>query len=251
MANVDAPRRPEPAAHYRVFVKRAIVTALRSVFTSEYPDPEFRNMFISADYPQEKIKYPLVIVKFNPGVLMNAGVGHEEMQFDENGHYRKFYHSRFEGSIELHTYALSSFSQDILSDSLDDLIRHGKLQSLTNQFYETIFDEFGNGGQLMFQSDLITDLGVSVGKPFWNPEDTLLYMGGHSIVCHGAFYSTGQSELSAFFDRISILPYIDSEPTPAGDIEITAPWAPVPEPYEDFGQVSLRAEISGDDLKTP
>lgn len=250
MANVDQPRRPEPAAHYRVFVKRAIVTALRSVFTAEYPDPEFRNMWISTEYPLEKISYPLVIVKFNAGTLMNAGVGHEEMAFDENGHWTKYYHSRFEGSLELHTYALSSFSQDLLSDSIDDLIRHGKLQTLTNQFYETIFDDYGNGGQLMLQTDQITDLGVSVGKPFWNPEDTLVYMGGHSMVCHGAFYSTGQSELSAFFDRIVILPYIEGEEVPAGQIDITAPWAPTPPSYEDMWQVRMDAEIEADEEYT-
>src|SRR4051812_5611742 len=115
------PIRPEPAAHFKTFVKRAIVTALRSVFTDAYPNTEFRNLPVLLEYPQAKIKYPLMIVKFNDGDIMNAGVGHEEWAFDVNGQYRKYFHYRFEGSLEFHLYTLSSLSQDLLSDSLIDV----------------------------------------------------------------------------------------------------------------------------------
>lgn len=241
------PIRPEPAAHFKTFVKRAIVTALRSVFTDAYPNTEFRNLPVLLEYPQAKIKYPLMIVKFNDGDIMNAGVGHEEWAFDINGQYRKYFHYRFEGSLEFHLYTLSSLSQDLLSDSLIDVIAFGKLQSLTNEFYNTVFDEYANGGQLMLRTDLIQSLGVSVGKPFWNPEDTVLYEGGYTIACHGGFFSTGDDPVHAFFDTIHILPYIEGEERPAGEIDVFWPG----EADTDMATVRLHAVVDGDEDYTP
>lgn len=242
---INIPRRPETAAKYKTFVNRAVVTALRSVYTDQYPDKQFRNLPIYLQYPQEKIQYPIMIVRFVDQNIQNAGVGHQEWAFDANGLWQKWYHYRFEGTLEFHLYTLSSLDQDIMADTLIELIAFGKLQDLTDQFYQQIFDEYNNGGQLMLQTDMITSMGVSVGKPFWEPEDTLLYQGGYQIVCHGAFYSTGNTELAAFLDHITVLPYIDGEPVPAGDIEVDVPW-PGGNTWTDMGQVSLQAAISAD-----
>lgn len=243
---VTPPKRIEHAARFKTFVKRTMVTAMRSVFTDQYPDPEFRNMPVLTEYPVEKIRYPMMIVKFNAGRNMNAGVGHEEMHFDDEGQYRKFFHRRFEGTIEFHMYTLSSLSQDNLSDAVSEVIAFGRLQNLTDQFYQTIFDDYNNGGQLMFQSDVIDDLGVSVGKPFWNPEDQLLYQGGLSVVCHGGFFSTGESELNAFLDGIVIHPYIQGqEDQYVGEIDV--PWVPVPPTSEDFSTVRENSVVDGDE----
>lgn len=248
---VVKPLRPEPANAFKTFVKRSIVTALRAVYTDAYPNKELRNLQITLEYPQKKIQNSFVLVKFNSGTLMNAGVGHEEMHFDAEGVWRKFHHSRFEGTLEFHLYTLSSLSQDLLYDSLVEIIRHGTLQTLTDQFYQTIFDEYANGGQLMLNTDVIDDLGLSVGPPFWNPEDTLLYMGGMSMVCHGAFYSTGSDPLADFLRTVTVLPYIEGADVPVGEITSTIAWAPPFPDAEDADTALMQALISGDEDYTP
>lgn len=245
------PLRPEPASHFKTFVKRTMVAALRAVFTDQYPNKEFRNLEINLEYPQKKITNSFILVKFNVGAVMNAGVGHEELLFDSEGVLRKYHHSRFEGSVEFHLYTLSSLSQDLLSDALVEIVRHGKLQELTNQFYEQLFDEYDNGGQLMFQSDVMTDLGSSVGPPFWQPEDTLLYVGGWAVNCEGGFFSTGTDELAAFLRTVVVYPYIEGNAVPVGEITSTVPWAPPFPAAEDEATITSRLLITGDEDYTP
>lgn len=248
---VSKPLRTESASAFKTFVKRSMVTALKAVFTDEYPNKEFRNLQITTEYPQKKIENAFVLVKFNSGRLMNAGVGHEEILMDTNGHWHRYHHSRFEGTLEFHLYTLSMLSQDLLYDSLAEIIRSGTLQNLTDQFYETIFDEYANGGQLMLDTDGIDDLGLSVGPPFWDPEDTLLYMGGMSMVCHGAFFSTGSDVLGDFLRTVTVYPYLEGSDVPVGEITSNVEWAPHAPDAEDTATVSTQALIDGDEDYTP
>ncbi len=178
---------------YRSVILATFVNALRAVFISDYYDAQFENLRVSGEYALTKLSYPAVYVKFTSRKVSAAGVGHVEYFVGTDGIYQPWDHRRFEGMIEFKVVAMSPLDLDILLDNLTEIISFGRLSTILEQFYYTIYGVPGTvqpfATQISLNSDEIEDTGASVGPAPWQPEDVLIYQ--NSLVCdvHGGFYN--------------------------------------------------------------
>ena len=186
--------RLEPAVQYKRLIKRTLVSALRSVFSDDYPDPQLKNLYVSTTFPIKREEFPAVIVEYKESSVQNAGVAHIEEIYDANFNTVPLKHFRFEGSINFTCYALSPLDVDILSDSVMELLAFGRLDNLMNRFFERVFEEVDDSAQISIHSDYLSPLGESTQATQWNSEDMLIYQSGYSVSCSGGFYSTLKEE---------------------------------------------------------
>ena len=147
--------RPEPAVQYKRLIKRTLVSALRSVFSNEYPDPQLRGLYVSTAFPLKREQFPAVIVSYNETHVKNAGVGHFEEIVNEDYETNVLRHFMFEGSIEMTCYALSPLDLDILSDSVMELLAFGRIDLLLNKFFEVVYEDIGDSAQISVHSDFL------------------------------------------------------------------------------------------------
>lgn len=234
MANLRA----EPAVRYKRYVKRVVIDALRSVFTNVYPDPQFRNLNIALEYPLKRELFPAIVVNFDESRVLNTGVGHVEFSSIN----QKFFHYMFEGALELRILTLTPLDRDVLSDSIVELIAFGRLQSLTREFFEAIYSDDNNGGQIMFNSDVLTPLGENVSLNNWGEEDQPVYQTGYRVELNGAFYSNAKSSpFLTWIDQVNIYPWAEGEPRPDPN-PLTVTWEGSPV-HEDEAVVISQFQI--------
>jgi hypothetical protein len=193
------------ASHSRLVYRNA-VEGLRAAFDAGYNrDRQLLDLRVTQQYPNKKIDYPSVVVEYSPQRVVAAGVGHIEWFPDPRGRLRKWKHSRFEGTLALHVYALSTLDRDIISDAVAEVIRFGSLDAQLNRFYEVIYpddESLADGalpgedydwrmfGQLMLDSDQLMATGNSATIAPWSPEDLLVYSGGWTMNLHGGYYNS-------------------------------------------------------------
>lgn len=182
--------RLEPSVKYKRLIKRTLVSAFKTVFSIEYPDPQLRGLYISTEYPLKREQFPALIVNYDESSVQNAGVGHIENIQNDNFLTVPAKHFRFEGSLSLTCYALSPLDLDILTDSVVELLAFGRLDSLMNRFFDAVYSEVADSAQITVHSDYLSATGESVSNTQWNAEDLLVYQSGYSIACSGGFYST-------------------------------------------------------------
>ena len=186
--------RPEPSVQYKRLIKRTLVSALRTVFSYEYPDPQLRELYISTDHPLKREDFPGIIVKYNETSVMNAGVGHMEYLMNDDFLTVPAKHFKFDGTIDFTCVALSPLDLDILTDSVVELVAFGRLDFLLNKFFDVIYKDVDDSAQITFHSDVLRPLGQSTTNTLWGSEDGLVYQSGYSIACSGGFYSTVRDE---------------------------------------------------------
>ena len=193
--------RPEPAVQYKRLVKRTAVSALRTVFSAEYPDPQLVDLFVSTTNPIKREHFPAIVIRFNEGVVRNAGISHQETITNKDDLVQTVRHFYFEGSIQFLLYALSPLDLDILSDSLIELLAFGGLDRLMNKFFSKIYDDIEDGYQFSIASDSINGGAETQSNLDWLPEDVLLYQSSYTVKCFGGFYS--------LLDKGSLNDYVD------------------------------------------
>lgn len=186
--------RLEPAVQYKRLIKRTLVSAMRTVFSAEYPDPQLRELYVSTTFPLKREEFPAIILEYRENSVENAGVGHIEEIYDSNYNVVPLKHFRFDGSIAFKCYALSPLDIDILTDSVMELLAFGRLDSLMNRFFERVFEEVEDSAQISIHSDYLSPLGEGTQTTQWNSEDMLIYESGYSVACSGGFYSTLKEE---------------------------------------------------------
>jgi hypothetical protein len=106
---------------YLVVLKAALVEALRSHFNAAYTEADFKNTWVSIEYPREKVNYPGVWINYEDnGDIEIAGINHREFIADETGELHEGTRWRFTGSVSFTCAALSSYERD----RLYELTRH-------------------------------------------------------------------------------------------------------------------------------
>lgn len=247
------------ASHSRL-VYRNVIEGLRAAFGSDYGrDRQLADLRITQNYPLLKIDYPSVTVEYSPQRVVAAGVGHVEWFDDPRGYLRKWKHSRFEGTLTLHAFALTTLDRDLLSDALAELVRFGSLDEGLNRFYETIYPddeslELGTlpgedydwrlFGQLMLDSDQLIAVGNSATVAPWAPEDLLVYSGGWSMNLHGGYYNSVPTQDWGRVRKVKIQAFTDeglAPPILSAEAEFS--W----DTTEDSGIVRGQAVVTGDD----
>lgn len=211
------------ASHTRL-VYTNVVAALRDAFDANYSrDSQLAGLRVTQNYPLKKIDYPCIVVEYQPQTVMTAGVGHVEWFTDPQGRWRKWKHNRFEGTLSLRCFALTTKDRDIIADAIAELIRFGDLDPQLNRFFEVIYPDdadltaaeaaagyaysYNAFDQLMLNSDQLYSVGNSAQIAPWAPEDVLVYSGGWSTNLHGGYYNVYPTVDWSRLTRIHILAY--------------------------------------------
>jgi len=197
--------RPEPAVQYKRLIKRTLVSALKTVFSENYPDPQLQNLYISTNFPLKREQFPGIIISYNENTVKSAGVGHIEYLQSDNFLTIPAKHFLFEGSIQLQCVALSPLDIDVLTDSVMELLGFGHLDALLNRFFEIVYDDVADSAQIAFRSDYLTPLGDTTMSTMWDSEDALIYQSGYSVGCSGGFYNTlKESDVVSYVEDIIV-----------------------------------------------
>jgi hypothetical protein len=222
---------PEQTIPYKSYLKRSLVEGLKPVFTS-HPDSMLQGTKVSIDFPNDREKYPAVLVRYHEATIFNSGVGHVEFLYDDQTlQTTKYKHFMYKGEAEFAVYALSSLDRDYISSTIVQTLAMGDLLSFTDQFqsriyapsYTTTPDAQWNFVNL--NTDQISANGESQLPAPWQPEDVLVYMGGYRIPVWGEFYSLPPNTTLQNIAKVNIFPYMDPiEPVPTGTVD-PAPWS--------------------------
>jgi hypothetical protein len=215
---------------YSVFIKRALVEALRDALQN-HPSSLVKGAKVSVDLPQDQASFPSIVVKFYEREMPNAGVGHFEMfpnpadpgYPDDVTTYIKYYHRMYKGDVSFDIYALSALDRDVMRDALIEVLAMQDATSGGNAFLNRLyFDEgstpYGSWHYPVLNLDLITGYGEQESTPGWSPEDRLLYQVTYRVPIFGEFYSNTPTLPSGVglvteVDVYPWIPDIDQAPT--------------------------------------
>lgn len=197
--------RIEPSVQYKRMIKRTLVAAFRTVFSNEYPDSQFQNLYVSTTYPIKREAFPAILVSYDEVSVQNMGVAHSEMLRSSSGDTYPGKHFMFEGSIEITCLALSPLDLDTLTDSVVEILGFGKLEALMDRFFDTIYKNLNDSAQIALQTDYMRSLGQTTIQNSWDAEDVLIYQSGYNVVCNGAFYSQPKEQsIAEYIDEILV-----------------------------------------------
>lgn len=237
-------------ASHRRFIVSTLIEALRDVFSNSYNrDPQFQGLKITHTYPLKELDYPCIVVSYQNATVYNAGVGHEEWFTDADGIFRKWHHSRFEGSVNFEIMTLSPVDLDILADALTEVIRFGRLDAQLLKFFTTLY---GNPtdpvalifNQIMFNADEVTSSGNTASIAPWSPEDLMVYQTELSSEVHGGYYNVIPSEVWGFVTRVIMDPYNTSPFDVPVVLDLTDDWTN-PFIFVDESGATAKAVVSG------
>lgn len=245
---------------HRRLVTEAIVTALRDVFNGSYNrDPQLANLKVTNNFPLVEADYPCIVVEYEPSRVSNAGIGHEEWFVDSTGVFRKWNHNRFEGTLNFDIYGLSPFDRDLLADSLEEVLRFGRLDAQLDKFFIDIYGDPNDKTvellftQLMLNVDDIASGGNSAALAPWSPEDTMVYQTSETLQIHGGYYNVIPTQTWQVVTKATASAW---EEEVAFDVSTATPTLPYNDPttawtnpfvYEDADTVTGAAVISGSD----
>ena len=207
--------RQTPIPSYRRLVKKTLVAGLREVFNSTYLDEEFRDLRITASNPVTEADYPSIVVRFNPGRVQNAGIGHYEYFTDTNGSLRQWLHRWFDGSVDFDVMSLSPLSRDVLVDALMEILTFGHIYPALDDLYvrlygdaDTPYSDLALLASLFIDTDLINDSGDSISPPPWQAEDALVFHATLNVSIRGSYYNIFNTEPLRYVEGVTAFPSI-------------------------------------------
>lgn len=200
-------------------VKTTIITALRTTFDSNFPDPQFRDLYISMEYPILENHYPGLWVKFSFTNVQAAGIGSYFVD-NSNSMFKRFI---FEGRTTIQVFAMTSLERDKISDTLIYMFAFGDLNPNNSRFKKTISSS--NYINMSINSDELIPGGQeeNIGAP-WQP-DAIVYNDSYSFSIVGQFASDINTGSLITLDSININSYMSSN-TPYNTTPIPNPFPP-------------------------
>lgn len=177
---------------FMTYTKAQSVKALRDTFDNDFPEPDFRSIRISLEYPVAEQDYPSIWVDFEPlGNLSIVGIGHSEDVVNGLG-TNEAYRWRFAGHLSFTAVAMSSLERDRLVDALIRVFAFSRSNGLTT------FRSILEGGTLIglsadFDQVELRGFSTSAGTP-WGT-DEMVYEGTVVIEIAGEFVNTNTDTL--------------------------------------------------------
>lgn len=152
---------------YIRYLTTAITEALHTVFDEEYPNEQFRNVWVSVEYPIKPQNFPGIWLSYEDSQpLRHAGIGHIEGL--ETGYpYTRW---RYQGHVTFTVVAFTSLQRDELYDELIGTIAFGAQTIVQSQFRQTI--EHNDFIGINFDFDTVEPAGASAapGTPWGSDE---------------------------------------------------------------------------------
>lgn len=169
---------------YMTYTKKAAVDATKAAFGASHREADFRNIYVSIEYPIDKASYPGIWVNFDPiGALNPVAHGYYEL----DGSNRKVFRWSFAGVIEWTIVAMSSLERDRLFDAVVGMIAFGHDGGNYGDFRSAISNHPLIGLTPNYDEIDQRAFGASPGTP-WQT-DEVLYEGTISVDAIGEFVS--------------------------------------------------------------
>lgn len=157
---------------YLTRLKTTLVKAVKTTFDSAYPEPDFRNLHVSIEFPARQQDYPGCWVDYNPiGNLKRVGINHVEFD-EESGSGREFTRWRFQGEASFALVAMTSFERDRLHDEFVRVIAFGPEHSATSRFRQVIEDNEYLSLNMDFDEITVRGMSNTLGTP-WQTDDMI------------------------------------------------------------------------------
>jgi hypothetical protein len=204
---------------YLTVLKAAVVEALDATFTSEYPNPDFRSVYSSIEYPVDKANYPGIWVQYEDDAELSvAGIGHIESAIvpaasGVPAQFEQWTRWRFFGTVTLTIVALSSLERDRLYDEVVRTFAFAKQNPLLSPFRTKI--EQNDFVAMNANFDDLRPFGDNAGPGTpWNTEE-ILYEKSISFNLQGEFTGDVSSTDYIQLAKVEIQSYVEgqSEPT--------------------------------------
>jgi hypothetical protein len=200
---------------YLVPLKSAVVEAIRAHFNAVYLEEDFRNIWISVEYPREQVNYPGVWVNYqDAGELEKAGIDHREYVQDDAGEVHEVTRWRFTGAVSFTCAALSSFERDRLFDEVVRMIAFAGMEGRNSSVFRTGL-ESNDFIAMNGNFDVISPSGeaASPGSPWGG--DEIIYEKTLSFDVIGEFVSDPATNTLAVLSDVQTMGFRQGTPPPA------------------------------------
>lgn len=210
---------------YFVPLLTLFLEATQAVYDAEFPEEDFRDLWVSLDYPAEEANYPGIWINYMPtSPLQVSGIGHRNYTDPAaDGSVRGFTKWRFGGTVSFTCVAMSSFERYRLVDSLVEVLAFGKDNPTLSEFQATLDRNDLIGLQMQWDQFLVGAPDESQGTP-WGTDD-ILYEMTVSVDCQGEFASDALGATLVPLSGVIVTDYAPGE-GPA-DLGQASPGVPV------------------------
>jgi len=181
---------------YLTVLKTALVEALLTTFDEDYPEPDFRRVHASMEYPVDAQHYPGIWVDYDDTAqLQIAGINHRELSVPgPSGAVRQFTRWRFAGVASFTCVALSSLECARLYDEMVRVMAFGRSNDAPAVSEFRSYVEANEFIAMNFDFDQIQPRGnaAAPGTP-WGT-DEIIYERGLDMEVIGEFVSDGSTQ---------------------------------------------------------
>lgn len=216
---------------YLVPLKANLVEALRAHFDAAYTEDDFKNTWISIEYPRDKVNYPGIWITYDDnGDVEIAGIHHREYILDDTGELHEVTRWRFTGSVSFTCAALTSYERDRLYDEMVRTVAFAGVEGATSSVFRQSLennDFIAMNGNF----DAITPSGdaASPGTP-WGT-DEIIYEKTLSFDVLGEFISDPNTNALAPLSAVQVMGFREGTQAPAfpdqaADNPTAPPWNP-------------------------
>lgn len=190
-----------------------MVEALRATFTSTYPQPDFRSVWVSIEYPIEKASYPGLWVDYSDSdELRVAGIDHHEYVELSDGPHRVT-RWRFGGEVTVTVVALSSLERDRLFDEVVRTFAFARENTAVSAFRDRIEQNDLMAMNINFDTLRVFGDNAAPGTP-WETEE-IIYEKSVSMDVIGEFVGDPSTGALVRLSQIRVTGYPRGTPEPA------------------------------------
>lgn len=205
-----------------MFVAEAVtmlVKGFRDTFHAGYPEPDFRELHVSHEYPIERQDYPGVWVDMNITSLRTAGLDHREQLWVEASEgfaagYREVQRYRFTGMVQYTVATLTSLERARLFDEAVKVLAFSGIDPTRSTFRSAIEDNPLIALSMDFDDIATGGFAATPGTP-WGTND-IIYEATLSQDIAGEFVSDPAGDALVPLAGVEVLPYREGEPVPEG-----------------------------------
>lgn len=167
---------------YLSHVKAMAVGAVRTTFDGQYPVEQFRNVWCSIEYPEQRQNYPGIWIDYDDAKnVQRAGIDHIEI--DDQG--RPFTRWRFGGHVTFTVVAFTSLERDELYGELVKVIAFGHQNAQTERFRTYVENNGLVACNYDFDQIIPGGSGAAPGTPWGS--DEMIYEKSFSLQAQGEF----------------------------------------------------------------
>jgi hypothetical protein len=198
---------------YLVPTKTALMSSMKVLFGEDFPDPDYRGLLVSLEFPATKEAYPSIWVDFDPSArLETMGIDHREVYYDDDGTEVLVRRWRFGGTALFTIVALTSLERDALFDHVVSHLAFGPRSAEGSSLRAKIENNDLVALQPNFDSISIQGADASAGTP-WGT-DEFIYEITLRLALEGEFAVVEDTGALANLSKIDFQPRIFDEPLP-------------------------------------